>query len=74
MVFQAEYRRHLFWLLGVTVFADMGQIAHRYSEFNTKDWRYTYGAGLRLMTGKSQKVNLRIDFAVGNKNFSHILR
>lgn len=67
LVFQAEYRRHLFWMLGITAFVDMGQVAHRYSDFNTKDWSYTYGAGLRLMTDKKQKINLRIDFAIGNK-------
>jgi outer membrane protein assembly factor BamA len=66
LVFQAEYRRHLFWLLGFTVFADAGQVTHRYDSFNNKDWRYTYGAGLRLMLDKAQRINLRIDAAVGN--------
>jgi len=67
MIFQAEYRRHLFWLLGITVFGDVGQVAHRYDSFNAKDWRYTYGAGIRLMLDEKQKINLRIDFAVGNQ-------
>lgn len=66
LVFQAEYRRHLFWLLGFTVFADAGQVTHRYDSFNNKDWRYTYGAGLRLTLDKAQRINLRIDAAVGN--------
>lgn len=67
LVFQAEYRRHLFWILGVTIFGDMGQVAHRYNRFNAHDWRYTYGAGIRLMLDEAQKTNLRIDFGVGNK-------
>ncbi len=66
LVFQAEYRRHLFWLLGVTLFGDVGQVAHRYNTFNSIDWRYTYGAGIRLMLDQSQKTNLRIDFAIGD--------
>lgn len=66
LVFQAEYRRHLIWLLGFTVFADAGQVAHRYCEFNSKDWRYTYGAGIRLMSDQAQKINLRVDFGIGN--------
>jgi outer membrane protein assembly factor BamA len=66
LVFQAEYRRHLFWLLGFTVFGDMGQVAHRYDSFNTNDWRYTYGLGLRLMLDQTQKTNLRVDFAIGD--------
>lgn len=66
LVLQAEYRRHLFWLLGITVFADAGQVAQRYNAFHHTHWRYTYGAGLRLMLDKAQKINLRVDFGVGN--------
>ena len=67
MVFQAEYRRHLYWFLGITVFGDIGQVASRYDRFNAQDWRYTYGLGLRIRLDPVQKINLRIDFAVGNK-------
>lgn len=66
IMFQAEYRRHLIWLLGFTLFADVGQVAHRYDEFNVDYWRYTYGAGLRLQVDKRQKINMRFDVAVGN--------
>ena len=67
IVFQAEYRRHLFWQLGFTIFGDLGQVASHYNSFNSRIWRYTYGAGLRLTIDKSQKVNLRVDFGVGNR-------
>lgn len=66
LVFQAEYRRHLVWLLGFTVFADIGQVAPRYDQFNSRDWRYTYGIGLRLMSDRVQKINLRMDLGIGN--------
>ncbi len=66
LVFQAEYRRHLFWLLGFTVFADAGQVAKRYDSFNDKNWRYTYGCGLRLTMDKVQKINLRVDIGIGD--------
>lgn len=67
LMLQAEYRRHIVWLLDATVFGSVGQVAHRYDAFNSNNWRYTYGAGLRLMLDKTQKINLRIDVAVGNK-------
>lgn len=67
LVFQAEYRRHLFWLLGFTLFGDIGQVAHRYDSFQADHWRYTYGVGLRLMLNEQQKINMRFDVAVGNK-------
>lgn len=66
LVFQAEIRQHLFWRLGATVFGDVGQVAARYDAFNAQHWRYTYGAGLRCMFDKIQKINLRLDVAVGN--------
>jgi outer membrane protein assembly factor BamA len=66
LVLQAEYRRHLFWLLGFTVFADIGQVANRYDAFQMNHWRYTYGAGLRLGLDKIHKINLRLDVAVGD--------
>lgn len=66
LVFQAEYRRQLIGILGFTVFADIGQVAHRYDAFHPDNWRYTYGVGLRLMSDKIQKINLRIDIGVGN--------
>ncbi len=66
LVLQAEYRRHLFWQLGFTLFADAGQVAKRYDAFNDKNWRYTYGAGLRLMIDKAQKINLRMDIGIGD--------
>jgi len=56
LVFQAEYRRHLFWLLGFTLFADAGQVAKRYDAFNDKNWKYTYGGGLRLTIDKAQRL------------------
>lgn len=66
LVFQAEYRRHLFWVMDLAVFGSTGQVANRYDRFNGKNWRYTYGAGIRLMLDKVQKINLRIDVGVGN--------
>lgn len=67
LVVQAEYRRHLFWIFGVTVFGSAGQVAQRYDQFNVQHWRYTYGLGLRMQLQQNQKINLRIDLAVGNK-------
>jgi hypothetical protein len=66
ILFQAEYRRELIWQTGVAVFGSMGQVASSYNGFHNKYWRYTYGAGFRFMPDKQQRMNLRIDFAVGN--------
>lgn len=67
LVFQAEYRRFILWWLGLAVFGNVGQVADRYDSFNSGYWRYTYGAGIRLKISKAQKLNLRVDFAIGNR-------
>ncbi len=66
IILQAEYRTHLFWRLGLTIFGDMGQVASRVDNFNANNWRFTYGTGLRLRIDDAQKLNLRIDLGVGN--------
>jgi hypothetical protein len=66
LMFQAEYRRELFWRFGMTLFADAGQVAQSPEKFNNKYWRYTYGGGLRFRIDDTQKLNVRMDLAVGN--------
>jgi len=66
ILFQAEYRRQVKGIFGFTIFGDVGQVAKNYNSFYVKNWRYTYGAGLRLTIDKQQKINLRFDMAVGN--------
>jgi outer membrane protein assembly factor BamA len=67
LVLQAEYRRMVWGPLGFTLFADAGQVMHRYEDWQKGTWRYTYGAGIRVMVDKTQKITMRLDFAIGNK-------
>lgn len=67
LVLQAEYRRMVWGPLGFTLFADLGQVMHRYQDLKLDTWRYTYGAGIRIMADPKQKLTLRLDFSVGNK-------
>lgn len=60
-LFQAEYRMPLFWRLGMTVFGGMGQVSDTFENFGTAPMRYSYGAGLRILINKEDRINIRID-------------
>ena len=42
------------------------------TEFNMKDLKYSYGAGLRFLFNKEQKVNLRMDIGIGQNGNSGV--
>ncbi len=60
---QAEYRSPLFWRIGVSVFAGVGQVFPKFSEFSLSDLKIAGGAGLRYMLDKEQHLNVRLDIA-----------
>jgi hypothetical protein len=66
ILFQAEYRRWIKGIFGLTLFASAGQVARRYDLFHHHYWKYTYGAGLRVRLDRERRLNLRIDAAFGN--------
>jgi outer membrane translocation and assembly module TamA len=49
----AEYRTDLTGGLGAFAFTDFGQVFDRASEFNTRNFRVTYGGGLQVKSKKS---------------------
>lgn len=65
MAFQAEYRLPVYWVFGLTTFASLGDVAGRIDEFNLRNFKPTYGVGLRIRVDKRDNVNLRFDYAVG---------
>lgn len=66
MAYQAEYRRQLFWRIGMVAFASTGEVSHDLKgfELNPDQWHYAYGGGLRFMLSKEEKLNLRVDYGI----------
>ncbi len=64
--FQTELRQFLFWRIGVTAFAGMGEVSPGVSLFRLDGLHVAGGAGLRLMVSKSEKLNLRVDYGIGD--------
>lgn len=65
MVFtQVEYRRPLFWKLGMVLFAGVGDVANEFGDFNLNEFKYVGGIGGRYAAIPEDKLNLRFDVGV----------
>jgi len=62
---QAEWRGHLFWRIGYTVFAGVGTTSPNWSSVINRQYWPSYGAGIRFATVPKEKINLRLDYAFG---------
>jgi hypothetical protein len=62
---QAEVRQYLFWRIGVVAFAGTGQVSNDLHQLGWDRMHFSYGGGLRLMVQEKEKLNLRIDYGVG---------
>jgi outer membrane protein assembly factor BamA len=65
-MFQAEYRQYFWKRLGFAVFGGLGNVADNILEYDFSTLKYSYGAGLRFLFNKKQKVNVRMDIGFGN--------
>ncbi len=68
IAYQAELRQFLFWRFGVVGFAGLGEVQDDITKFRVDDLHYAYGAGLRIMVSKSEKLNLRVDAGFGKNS------
>ena len=64
MAYQAEYRRFLFWRIGMVGFIATGEVAPTPSQFELNGFHLTYGGGMRFALSKEEKLNLRIDYGI----------
>jgi len=62
---QAEYRVPLFWRMGAVAFGDIGNIGARLSDLTFQGMKYSYGGGLRVALNRTEKLNLRLDYGIG---------
>jgi len=62
---QAEYRVPIVGRLGMVAFGGVGDVNHRFTDVYLNSLKYSWGGGLRLMLSKKEKLNLRLDYGVG---------
>lgn len=62
---QIEYRKIIWWRLGIAAFYATGDVARYIRDFNTRDLKNAYGFGLRFVFDEKERVNLRMDMGFG---------
>ena len=65
IVFQSEYRLPIKGRFGADAFANCGDVSNSLNDFTFKDFKYSGGAGLRFALDKKEKLNLRLDYGIG---------
>jgi outer membrane protein assembly factor BamA len=63
---QVEYRFPMVWRLGAVGFAGLGRVADRVAELRPRDLKYSLGGGLRFAIKRSERIQVRGDYAVTN--------
>jgi outer membrane protein assembly factor BamA len=67
---QAEFRQHVYGRIGLVAFASVGQVGDRLDSFGFGRLKRAAGGGLRLMLNRREKLNIRIDYAIGSDKAS----
>jgi len=68
---QVEYRKILWWRLGVAAFLGTGDVIPKIRDLHLKNLKFSYGFGLRFVFDEAEKINIRVDAGFG-KNTSGI--
>jgi outer membrane protein assembly factor BamA len=61
---QLEYRHFFSELFGFVLFGGTGSVASSPDKFRIDEFQFSYGAGLRYLFNKEQKVNVRVDLGI----------
>jgi len=67
LAFQAEYRCPLWKRLSLVGFSGFGEVADKLKSLQLKNFKYSYGFGLRFKILPREGTNLRLDLAWGKK-------
>ncbi len=62
VILQAEYRYPIYRRLQGVAFSALGNVADKYINLFDVNPKFTYGAGLRIVLNKKDRVRLRIDY------------
>ncbi len=69
---QFEYRRFLFWKIGMVAFAGVGMVARDFEEYRVQELKSSGGLGVRFRLDEEEKINIRLDYGFGANGSSGI--
>jgi len=62
---QTEYRQYFSKRFGFVAFAGLGDVGSEITSLKFKEFKYSFGGGLRYLFNKKENVNLRVDIGIG---------
>lgn len=65
LVIQGEYRFPVYRRFGAVAFAGGGNVSNKPGDYSLTDFKFSYGGGIRFALNKKEKLNLRIDYGIG---------
>ena len=68
LIIQSEYRIPLKKRFSAVGFYSLGDVGNTIKDYSLSNIKYAYGAGLRIALNKSEKLNLRLDYGIGQGN------
>jgi outer membrane protein assembly factor BamA len=65
LIVQGEYRFPVYKRFGAVLFGGGGNVSRTMTEYAINDLKFSYGAGIRFALDKKEKLNLRVDYGLG---------
>ncbi len=69
---QLEFRQFLFWKIGLVAFAGTGVVNRHIDQMAIGDLKLAGGLGLRFQLDPKEKINIRLDYGIGENNSSGV--
>ncbi len=66
--YQTEFRFPVVWKFGLATFGGLSSVYSSEDSFKIAYLRYNFGLGIRFLVDKTDKTNLRLDYAMGNND------
>lgn len=64
---QLEYRFPLFWRIGLTTSAGLGDVFSKAEDITWNNTKYALGLGFRFLANTAERLNLRVDYSIGSQ-------
>lgn len=68
LVLQSEFRFPVYKRFSAVVFGGTGTVGRTFADYSLRDLKYSYGGGLRIAVNKKEKLNIRLDYGIGQGN------
>ena len=65
LILQTEYRFPIYKRLGAVVFGGTGNVSKIFADYSLTEFKYSFGGGIRFALDKKEKLNLRVDYGIG---------